>query len=77
MISKNTENISLHRQVFAAQQCSSSGLRDSNHNLASKYSVINTLTHRGRTLCYTPELINNELEHLEKSLGVANILGGQ
>ena len=35
------------------------------HNLASKYSVINTLTHRARTLCSTPELINKELEHLE------------
>ena len=41
---------------------------DSNHNLASKYSVINTLTHRARTLCSTPESINQELEHLEKVL---------
>ena len=41
---------------------------DSNHNLASKYSVINTLTHRARTLCSTPELINNELEHPEEVL---------
>ena len=40
---------------------------DSNHNLASKYSVIKTLTHRARTLCSTPEL-NNELEHLEEVL---------
>ena len=41
---------------------------DSNHNLASKYSVINTLTHRARTLCSTPESIKQELEHLEKVL---------
>ena len=41
---------------------------DSNHNLASKYSVINTLTHRASTLCSTPESINQELEHLEKVL---------
>ena len=41
---------------------------DSNHNLASKYNVINTLTHRVRTLCSTPELISNELEHLEEVL---------
>ena len=41
---------------------------DSNHNLASKYSEINTLTHRTRTLCSTPELINNELKHLEEVL---------
>ena len=42
---------------------------DSNHNLASKYSVINTLTHRARTICSTPELLNNELQHLENVLG--------
>ena len=41
---------------------------DSNHNLASQYSVINTLIHRARTLCSTPESINQELEHLEKVL---------
>ena len=41
---------------------------DSNHNLAAKYSVINTLTHRARTLCSTPESIKQELEHLEKVL---------
>ena len=42
---------------------------DSNHNLASKYSVtINTLTHRARTLCSTAEFINTELEHLEEVL---------
>ena len=31
---------------------------DSNHNLVSKYSVINTLTHRARAICSTPELVN-------------------
>ena len=41
---------------------------DSNHNLASKYSVINTLTHRAKTLCSTLESIKQELEHLEKVL---------
>ena len=41
---------------------------DSNQYLASKCSVINTLTHRARILCSTPELINNELEHLEEVL---------
>ena len=38
---------------------------DSNHNLASKYSVINTFTHRAKTLCSTPDSIKQELEHLE------------
>ena len=41
---------------------------DSNHNLASKYSVINTLTHRAKTLCSTPDSTKQELEHLEKAL---------
>ena len=41
---------------------------DSNYNLASKCSVINTLTHRARTICSTSELVNNELEHLEEVL---------
>ena len=39
---------------------------DSNHNHALKYNVINTLTHTARTICSTPELLNNELQHLEK-----------
>ena len=30
---------------------------DSNHNLAAKYSVIGTLTHRANTVCTTPELL--------------------
>ena len=41
---------------------------DSNHNLASKYRAINTLTHRAKTLCSTTESIKQELEHLEKAL---------
>ena len=43
-------------------------IEDSNHNLASKYSVINTLTHRAKAQCSTPESIKQELEHLEKVL---------
>ena len=38
---------------------------DSNHNIATKYSVINTLTHRVHTICSTPELAEKELQHLE------------
>ena len=41
---------------------------DSNHYLASKYSVINTLTRKARTTCSTPELLNNELQDLEEVL---------
>ena len=41
---------------------------DSHHNLAARYSVINTLTHRTRTLCSTSQLLTNELQHLERVL---------
>ena len=30
---------------------------DSHHNFASKYSVINTLTHRAKAICSTPQLL--------------------
>ena len=43
---------------------------DSNHNIAAKYSVINTLTHRAHTICSTPELAEKELQHLEQVLGL-------
>ena len=42
---------------------------DSNHNLADKYSVIITLTHRAHTICSTPKLLENELQLLEEVLG--------
>ena len=41
----------------------------SNHNLAAKYSVINTLMHRAHTICSTPKLLENELQHIEEVLG--------
>ena len=43
---------------------------DSNHNIAAKYSVINTFTHRAHTICSTPELAEKELQHLEQVLGL-------
>ena len=42
---------------------------DSNHNIAAKHSVINTLSHRSLTICSTPELAEQELQHLENVLG--------
>ena len=42
---------------------------DSAHDIASKYSVINTLTHRAHTISSTPELAKQELQHLEEVLG--------
>ena len=38
------------------------------HNLFAKYSVIGTLTHRAKTVCTTPELLNEELQHFREAL---------
>ena len=40
---------------------------DSHHNLSTKSSVIGTLTHRAKTVCTTPELLN-EFKHLREAL---------
>ena len=42
---------------------------DSHHNLASKFSVINTLTHRAKAVCYNAKLLETELKHLQEVLG--------
>ena len=41
---------------------------DSHQNLVAKYSVISTLTHRARTICTKPELLNQEILHLRKAM---------
>ena len=41
---------------------------DSHHNLSAKYSVINTLSHRAKTVCSNPELLKQEKDHLRKAL---------
>ena len=41
---------------------------NSQHNLSTKYSVIGTLTHRAKTVCTTPELLDEELQHLREAL---------
>ena len=41
---------------------------DSHHNLSVKFSVINTLSHRTKTVCSNPELLKQENEHLRKAL---------
>ena len=41
---------------------------DSYHNLSAKFSVINTLSHRAKTVCSNPELLKKEKEHLRKPL---------
>ena len=41
---------------------------DSHHNLACKYSVINTLTHRAKAVCSNFKLLKTELKHLQEVL---------
>ena len=39
---------------------------DSNHTVSSKYSVVGTLHHRAQTICFSPELLQQEEEHLKQ-----------
>ena len=41
---------------------------DSHHTISSKYSVIGTLHHRARTICSSPQLLQEEEDHLCKVL---------
>ena len=41
---------------------------DSHYNLSAKYSVIGTLTHRAKSVCTTPGLLDEELQHLKEAL---------
>ena len=44
----------------------------SNDNLACKYSVINSLTYRAKAVCSNPQLLKQELQHLEEVLMKCN-----
>ena len=41
---------------------------DSHHHLSAKFSVIQTLSHRAKTVCSKPELLQQEKDHLRKAL---------
>ena len=41
---------------------------DIHHNLSAEFSVINTLSHRAKTVCSNPELLKQEKEHLRKAV---------
>ena len=41
---------------------------DRHLNMACKYSVINTLTHRAKAVCSSSQLLKEELKHLEEVL---------
>ena len=47
---------------------------DIHHHFSAKFSVINTLTHRAKTVCSSPELFHNEMGHLRKVLTLYNYL---
>ena len=50
---------------------------DSHHNLACKFSVINTLKHRAKAMCSNSELLKKELKHLQGPSFDANTQSGQ
>ena len=41
---------------------------DSHHHLSAKYSVINTLRHRAKTVCSSNHLLKEEEDHLNRAL---------
>ena len=41
---------------------------DSHHTIAAKYSGMNTLHHRARAVCSSPQLLKKEEEHLQRVL---------
>ena len=45
---------------------------DIHHSLSAKYSVIGTPTHRAKTVCTDPELLQKKLTHLRKALEKCN-----
>ena len=61
----NTLSITVYRKLAHTDQYLQ---WDSHHNLVAKYSVISTLSHRTRTVCTKPELLNKEIQHLRKAL---------
>ena len=41
---------------------------DSHHSISSKYSVVGTLHHRAKTICSSPQLLQQEEDHLSRVL---------
>ena len=41
---------------------------DSHHHLSAKFRVINTLSHRAKTVCSRPKFLQQEMNHLRKAL---------
>ena len=67
-IVKPEENGSLSITVYRKLSHTDQYLQwDSHHNLSAKFSVINTLSHRAKTVCSNPELLKQEKEHPRES----------
>ena len=45
---------------------------DSHHHLSAKFSVINTLSHKAKTMCRNPVLVQQEMDHFQKDLTQCN-----
>ena len=45
---------------------------DSNHTITSKYGVVDTLHHRAKVICSSPELLQQEEKHLHQALTRCN-----
>ena len=68
-IVKPEENGSLSITVYRKPTHTNNYLQwDRHHNLSAKFSVINTISHRAKTVCSNPELLKQEKEHLRKAL---------
>ena len=49
---------------------------DSHHHLSAKFSIINTLKHRAKTVCSNNQLLKEEEDHLNKALRRCSIQYG-
>ena len=46
------------------------------HNVSAKYTIFNTLTHWGRTVCANPKLLHKDEEHIQGAFQRISILNG-
>ena len=69
MLISPDENGRLNTTVYRKETHTDQYLHwDSHHAITSKYSVVDTLYHRARTVCSTPEKLQKEEKHLYQSL---------
>ena len=61
----NTLSITVYRKSMHMDQYHQ---WDSHHHLSAKYSIINNLTYRAKTVCNKLEILQKEMDHLRKAL---------